>query len=257
MNACLHQLYRGVLAILLLAGAGGLRAQEVNSSEQASSGSVIDRRKDSSFSVFVDAGIGFSHANDAHINRWLAKYNYPTEPRVPSSLHIAVDAMPVRSRLMYSIRISTILNGRNLSSYNLMGGLYTALVANPQFLLLIGAGAGFHKDIITLNGDLPADYQALARQYNTQLSLHRTGLFLEPAVRAFWYPISGKVWQLGIFGSAGFDMDINSQWKLGYYNNNHGEYGRFTKLKKPADQKKVSEHGIAFCSGISARLHFY
>ena len=251
MNAPLQRLYIGVTATLLLAAIPGFHAR----AQSADAGSAMAFGKDSSFSILVDAGVGFTHANDAHMNKWLAKYNYPTEPHVPASLHIGIDAMPARSLMMYSIRLSTILSGHNLSSYNFMGGAYTAIVSQRKLLVVVGAGAGFHRDIITLNGQLPPDYQALAAQYGKQLSLHRAGLYLEPAIRGFWYPVTRKFWQLGFFGSAGFDMDINSSWKLGYYDNNHGEYGRFRKLKMPADQKKVSEHGLAISGGLSFRLH--
>ena len=210
---------------------------------------------DSTFSVFVNSSISFTHANDPHINKWLAKYHYPTEPHIPSSLNIEVAAMPVASRLMFSVKLSTIISGHNLSSFNLLGGLYTALVKHRNLLILIGAGAGFHRDIITLNGDMPADYKELAQQYNKQLSLHRGGLSLEPALRAFWFPVTLHQLQLGLFAGLGLDMEFNSPWKLGYYDSNHGEYGRFRKLKKPADQQRVSEHGLAVNAGLSLHLH--
>jgi len=33
--------------------------------------------KDPGFSLFINSSIGFSHADDPHINRWLRKYGYP------------------------------------------------------------------------------------------------------------------------------------------------------------------------------------
>ncbi|HWK06880.1 MAG TPA: hypothetical protein VNS58_24770 [Puia sp.] len=210
--------------------------------------------KDSSFSLLVNSSISFTHANDPHVNRWLAKYGYPRESHVPASLNIEVAAIPVASRLLYSLKLSTIISGKNLSSFNLLAGFYDALVKNKHFLLLAGLGAGYHRDIISLNGNLPPDYRLLATQYNRQLSLRRAGLFVEPALRAFWFPISYKSWQLGLFGGLGFDMDFNSQWRLGYYNNSHGAYNHFTRLKKPSDQQKVNEYGLAYNGGIS--IHF-
>src|SRR5258707_8246540 len=98
---------------------------------------------DSTFSLLFNGGLSFTHANDPHINRWLAKYGYPTEPHVPSSLHFEISAMPVNSRQMYIVRVSTINSGKNLTSFNLLIGMYTALVKDRSFLLLIGAGLGF------------------------------------------------------------------------------------------------------------------
>jgi hypothetical protein len=210
--------------------------------------------KDSAFSLLINSSISFTHANDPHMNRWLTKYGYPGESHVPASLNVEIAAIPVASRLMYSLKLSTIVTGRNLSSFDLLAGLYDAVIKTRQFLLLAGVGAGYHRDIITLNGNLPPDYQLLATQYNKQLSLRRAGLFVEPAVRAFWFPVSYHNWQLGLFGGLGFDMDFNSQWRLGYYDNKHGAYNHFIKLKKPSDQKKVSEYGLAYDGGISLRF---
>lgn len=210
--------------------------------------------KDSAFSLLINSSISFTHANDPHMNRWMAKYGYPAEPHVPASLNLEIAAIPVASRLMYSLKLSTIISGKNLSSFNLLAGLYEAIIKTRQFLLLAGIGAGYHRDIITLNGDMPADYRELATQYNRQLSLRRAGLFVEPAARVFWFPLSYRSWQLGLFGGLGFDMDFNSQWRLGYYDNRHGAYNHFIKLKKPSDQQRVSEYGLAYNGGVS--LHF-
>lgn len=212
---------------------------------------------DSAFSLLINSSISFTHANDPHINRWMAKYGYPAEPHVPASFNLELAAMPVASRLMYSVKLSTIISGKNLSSFNLLAGLYEAIIKNRHFLLLAGLGAGYHRDIITLNGGMPADYRELATQYNRQLSLRRAGLFVEPAVRTFWFPLSYRGWQLGLFGGLGFDMDFNSQWRLGYYDNRHGAYNHFIKLKKPSDQQRVSEYGLAYNVGISLHFHLH
>jgi hypothetical protein len=211
--------------------------------------------KDSAFSLLINSSISFTHANDPHLNRWLTKYGYPAESHVPASLNLEVAAIPVASRLMYSVKMSTIISGKNLSSFNLGIGLYEAMIKSRQFLLLAGVGAGYHRDIISLNGNLPPDYRLLATQYNRQLSLRRAGLFVEPAVRAFWFPVSCRGWQLGLFGGLGYDMDFNSRWRLGYYDNRHGAYNHFTNLKKPSDQQRVSEYGLAYNGGLS--LHFH
>src|ERR1700712_5112731 len=92
--------------------------------------------KDSAFSLLINSSISFTHANDPHLNRWMAKYGYPAEPHVPASLNLEVAAIPVASRLMYSLKVSTIISGKNLSSFNLVGGLYDAIVKTNNFLFL-------------------------------------------------------------------------------------------------------------------------
>jgi hypothetical protein len=212
---------------------------------------------DSSFSLLINSSLSFTHANDPHINRWLEKYGYPAEPHVPSSLNFEVAALPAVSRYLYSIKLSIINSGKNLSSFNILGGLYRALVKKRSFLLYLGAGAGYHDDIITLNGDMPADYKQLAAQVRSPLALRRTGLFVEPALRAFWFPLSFHAVQLGLYAGLGYDLDFNSRWRLGYYDNNHGKYNHFRKLKKPADQMRVSEYGLSYNAGISLRINMH
>lgn len=210
---------------------------------------------DSTFSLLFNGGLSFTHANDPHINRWLAKYGYPTEPHVPTSLHFELSAMPVNSRQMYDVRISVINSGKNLTSFNLLLGVYTALIKDRSFMLLAGAGVGFHRDIISLNGDMPAEYKQLAVRYNRPLGLRRGGLILEPALRAFWFPVSIHALQIGFFAGAGVDMDFNSRWRLGYFDNSQGKSSHFKRLIKPADQQRVSEYGLAYNAGLSFRLH--
>jgi hypothetical protein len=213
--------------------------------------------RDSAFSFLINSSISFTHANDPHINRWMARYGYPAEPHVPASVNVEIAAIPVASRLMYSLKLSTIISGKNLSSFNLLAGLYESMIKTGNFLLLAGIGAGYHRDIISLNGDLPTEYRQLATQYGKQLSLRRAGLFVEPALRAFWFPVSFHGWQLGLFGGLGFDMDFNSQWRLGYYENKHGRYNHFIKLTKPSDQQRVSEYGLAYNAGLSLHFHLH
>jgi hypothetical protein len=216
------------------------------------------RRDDSSFSLLINSGLSYTHANDPHINRWLEKYGYPTEPHAPRSFNFEFAAIPAASRLLYSIKLSTINSGNNLSSFKVLGGLYAALVKTRSFLFFAGAGAGYHSDIIRLNGNLPPDYQQLAALYHFPLALRRTGLSLEPGIRAFWYPVSFHSLQLGVYSGLSYDLDFNSHWRLGYYTNNHGKSGgHFKQLNKPADQMKVSEHGICLSAGLSLRIHLH
>jgi hypothetical protein len=231
---------RGFLFAFLLAACGSAYAQT---------------RPDSTFSVLLNSSLSFTHANDPHINRWLQEYGYPTQPHVPVSLNFEVAAIAADSRLMYSLRISTVTSVSNLTSYNFMAGLYAAAVKTKNFLLFAGASAGYHVDIIVLNGQLPPAYQALAANYNTPLALRRSGLSLEPALRAFWYPLHLGIVQVGIFGGLGYDVDLNSRWRLGTYSNDHGRYSHFKKLDQPSDQQKVNEHGFSLSTGISFRVN--
>jgi hypothetical protein len=214
-------------------------------------------RRDSSFSLFFNPGISFTRANDVHINRWLAKYGYPTVPNTPSSYNFELAAMPANSRLLYCLRLSSINSVNNFSSFNFMAGLYSSVVKSRSFLLLVGGSAGLHRDIITLNGQLPPEYQQLATQIHGQLAMRRAGLCLEPAARAFWYPVRLGLLQVGLYGALGYDLDVNSHWKLGYYSNNHGKYGHFKGVARPTDQQKVSEHGLSYNAGLSFRFNLH
>lgn len=237
----------GSLLFLLLATAGAAFCQ-----------AQPEHAQDSSFSLLINSGLSFTHANDPHINRWLEKYGYPTEPHVPSSFNLELAAIPASSRLLYSIKMSAINSGQNLSSFKFLAGLYGALVKTRSFLLFAGASAGYHSDIIRLNGNLPPDYQQLVALYHFPLALRRTGLSLEPGIKAFWYPVSFHNLQLGVYGNLSYDFDFNSHWHLGYYSNNHGKSGgHFKQLKNPSDQLKVSEHGTCFGGGLSLRVHLH
>lgn len=213
--------------------------------------------RDSSFSLLFNSGVSFTHANDPHINRWLSRYGYPTEPHVPSSVNFEVAAIPAHSRLLYGIRLSTITSGDNLSSYNAVAGVYYAFLRTPHFLLFAGGSAGLHGDIIKLNGNVPTAYKEMAAAHTEPLALRRRGLVLEPGLRALWYPVHIRNVQLGAYGGLGLDMDFNSRWRLGYYNNDHGKYAHFRGLGKPSDQIRVSEYGIFYSMGLSARLHLF
>lgn len=222
----------------------------------AISGSAFSQvRQDTSFSLLFNTSISYTHADDVHINRWLAKYGYPPIPSVLSSYNFEAAAIPASSSFLYSLRLSMINSENNLSSFNIMAGLYNSVVKTRSLLLAVGAGIGFHTDIITLNGNLPPAYQLLARQYHSTLALRRTGLCIEPGARFFWYPIRMGILQIGTFGGLGYNMNINSHWKLGYYNNNHGRYNHFRGVTRPRDQQKVSQHGFSYGAGLSIRVN--
>jgi hypothetical protein len=222
------------------------------------SGSVFSQtRKDSSFSLLFNPGFSFTHAKDPHINRWLEKYGYPTLPRDASSYNFEIAAIPANSRLLYSLRLSTINSVGNYSSFNILAGLYTAAIKKRSFLLLLGGGAGLHRDIITLNGNMPLEYQQLASRIHAPLALKRSGLCIEPAARVLWYPVHLGVLQIGLQGGLGYDVYINSHWKLGYYSNNHGKYSHFRSIGRPSDQQKVSMHGLSYNGGLSFRVNLH
>jgi hypothetical protein len=212
---------------------------------------------DSTFSLFFNSSLSFTHANDPHINHWLREYGYPAEPHVPTSLGFEAAAMAANSRLLYSVHLSTITNANDLTSFNLGGGLFFALVKTRHFMFFLGSSAGYHADIVTLNGNLPPTYEYLSVKYNTPLALRRTGLSIDPKMRLFWYPIRfGGVLQVGLTAGLGYAVDLNSEWRLGYYSNEYGRYDHFKKLvNKPSDQQKVSEHGFVLSAGLSLRFN--
>jgi hypothetical protein len=213
---------------------------------------------DTTFSVFVNSSLSFTHASDPHINHWLKEYGYPGEPHVPTSLNFEAAVLPADSRVMYSIRLSTITSGNDLTSFTLSAGAYAALVKTRSLLILVGGAIGYHADIITLNGQLPAAYEELASQYNvSSLALRRDGLYMEPGARIAWYPVHVGFVRIGVFGGLGYDIDLNSQWRLGYYSNERGKYNHFRMLKKPGDQQKVSEYGFSLSAGLSVRFNLH
>jgi hypothetical protein len=232
---------QGFLLVILLTASGSVYSQTPG---------------DTTFSLFVNSGLSFTHASDPHINHWLKEYGYPTEPRVPTSLNFEVAAIPADSRVMYAVRLSTITSGNDLTSFTLSAGAYAAVVKTRSLLVLVGGALGYHADIITLNGQLPAAYEQLATQYDvSSLALRRFGLYMEPAARIVWYPVHIGFVQIGLSGGLGYDVDLNSQWRLGYYSDVHGKYSDFKKLKKPSDQQKVSEHGFSLSAGLSVRFN--
>lgn len=213
--------------------------------------------RDSSFSLYFNSGLSFTHANDPHINRWLKTYGYPAEPNVPTSINVELAAMPAYSRMLYCVKVSTINSGGNFSSYNAMLGAYSAIVKHRSFLFFAGGMAGLHGDIIRLDGNVPAEYRAMAASHPEPLALRRRGIILEPGVRLFWYPVNIRAVQLGVYGGLGYDLDFNSRWRLGYYSNDHGKYGHFRELGKPKDQQRISEYGIYYSTGISFRISLH
>jgi hypothetical protein len=223
----------------------------------AASGSVYSQTPgDTTFSLFVNSSLSFTHASDPHINHWLKEYGYPAEPHVPTSLNFEAAAIPADSRVMYAIRLSTITSGNDLTSFTLSAGAYAAVVKTRSLLILVGGALGYHADIITLDGKLPTAYEQLATQYDvSSLALRRDGLYMEPAARIVWYPVHIGFVQIGIFGGLGYDVDLNSQWRLGYYSDVHGKYNDFKKLRKPSDQQKASEHGFSLSAGLSVRFN--
>lgn len=212
---------------------------------------------DSSFSLYFNSGLSFSHANDPHINRWLKTYGYPTEPHVPTSIDLELAAMPANSRVLYAIKVSTINTGGNFSSYDAMLGAYSAIIKHRSLLFFAGGMAGLHGDIITLDGTIPPEYKQMAASHPEPLALRRRGLVLDPGVRLFWYPVNIHTVQLGFYGGLGCDMDFNSRWRLGYYSNDHGKYSHFRGLGKPTDQKRVSEYGLSYSAGLSFRINLH
>ncbi len=119
------------------------------------------------------------------------------------------------------------------------------MVKTNHFMLFLGSSLGYHADIITLNGNLPPAYEDLSVKYNTPLALRRSGLSIDPMMRLFWYPIRmGSVLQIGITGGAGYAVDQNSKWRLGYYSDEHGKYDHFKKLStNPTTSKKSPNTG--------------
>jgi len=212
---------------------------------------------DPGFPLFFNSGMSFTHARDPKINHWLEKYGYPPEPRVPTSYNFEIAAMAANSRLMYTVRVSTVNTLANLSSYSFCAGVYSAIVKRRSLKLLLGGAMGYHDDIIKLNGEVPAEYRQHPAPPQSELALRRSGLFLAPGARLFWYPVNIRNVQLGLFSTLGYDLDLNSRWRLGYYSNDHGQYDHFRKIEKPDDQSRVTEYGVSAGAGLSVCVNLH
>ena len=212
-------------------------------------------KKDSTFSILFNISTVFYTAKDARINNFLTKYGYVPPQDIPVGVNLEVAALPFNSKMMYSINMSTVVSRQAIVSSFFKLAAYRSFFERQHFFASAGLGAGLHGSRIVLNGKMPPSFDSLANATNEQLVLRRTGFFLEPGLRTFWYPIHTRRFELGLFANIAYDFAFNHGWKLGYYNN-HGQYASFKSLGKTSAVQTHHEFGWAFSTGLSFRFKF-
>ena len=190
----------------------------------------------------------FYSTKDSKINQFLGKYGYTQPQQIPIGLRFELAGMPFGGSMVYSLNAGTIISRQDIISADISLGLFYRIVKTKKILLLSGVAIGEHFDRIVLNGALPPNLDSLAIKYNSTLSLHRTGLMAEPAVKFFWYPLQAKKIRVGLYTGIYYNMDFNSRWRVGYYP--HGD-DEFKNLRKPTQVSTIEEFGWSFSTGIS------
>jgi hypothetical protein len=216
---------------------------------------ILRIKGDSAFSILFNTSTAFYTSKDSRINNFLDKYGYMAPQNIPVGIRFELAVVPSQSKMMYSINAATIVSKQDIVTADFSLGAYHRFFETKNFRVLAGMALGAHYDRIVLSGNLPPSFDSLAQQYDRTLSLHRAGLIVEPAAKIFWYPLQTKNFQLGLFAGIGYDVDFNSRWKLGYYNQN-GSFTTFKKIKKPTNVRTKYEYGWVLSAGLSACFKF-
>jgi hypothetical protein len=205
-------------------------------------------RADSAIVSVINASVPFHSTQDTRINKFLNKYGYiPQRPiQVGAQLELAV--IPFRSQMMYGISGEVIVSRQSVASADFSVSAFRRFFETKNFSAFAGLALGGHLDRIVLNGNLPPSFDSLANQYDKVLSLHRKGLIIEPATKLFWYPFQKRNAEFGIFCTAGYDLDLNTRWRLGYYDPNNPT---FRKLKTSTGIQSVRGAGWILIPGLS------
>ena len=212
-------------------------------------------KEDSTFSILFNVSTVFYTAKDARTDNFLNKYGYRAPQNVPVGINLELAAIPFDSKMMYCLNASTIVSPQAIVSSYFKLAAYRQFFERKHFWLSGGLGAGTHGSRIALNGRMPPNFDSLANLYGKELVLRRTGVVIEPALRAFWYPFRTPKFQLGLFGNVGYDFAFNRKWKLGYYNQN-GNVSSFRGISKSTNVLSQKEFGWAFSDGLSFRFKF-
>jgi len=203
---------------------------------------------DSALHFLFNVSSTFYDVKDEKINKFLSKYGYTTPQNIPVGLRFELAGIPGSGKVIYSINASTIISPQDIITADLSLGAYYRIFETNKIWILAGMAVGEHFDRIVLNGNIPPLFDSLAKKYGNGLSLHRTGLIVEPATKIFWYPVQSRKFQLGLFTGIYYDFDFNSRWRLGYYPKNNDS---FKNLRKPTKVSTVQEFGWVFSTGIS------
>jgi hypothetical protein len=214
-------------------------------------------QRDSSYSLLVNLGPVFYTTRDSRINSFLEKYGYMPQQNVQTAARLDLSVVPFESKMMYSINAATVVSQQSIVTANFSLGASRRFFESKHFWFLAGLALGAHFDRVVLNGNLPPQYDSIAKIYHETLSLHRSGFMVEPMTKAAWYPLQWPRFQLGLIGGVGYDLDFNSKWRLGYYDAN-GTYTSFHDIKgSTTDVHSHQEFGWALNAAISACFKIY
>jgi hypothetical protein len=203
---------------------------------------------DSSYVVMFNLNSLFFGPVDMKINKFLSSYGYVQQASIPVGLRLDLAVMPIGHKMIYSINGGTIVSRQDIKTADLSIGVYRRFFQTNHVWLVGGLSVGGHFDRIVLNGRLPPSLDSLSKKYNTTLSLHRSGLIAEPAVKIFWFPLKTKKYQMGINAGVYCDLDFNSRWRVGYYpKSGH----LFKNLKRQTNVSTVREYGWILSTGVS------
>ncbi len=203
---------------------------------------------DSSYVVMFNLNSLFFGPVDMKINKFLSSYGYVQQASIPVGLRLDLAVMPIGHKMIYSINGGTIVSRQDIKTADLSLGVYRRFFQTKHVWLVGGLSVGGHFDRIVLNGRLPPSLDSLSKKYSTTLSLHRSGLIAEPAVKIFWFPLKTKKYQMGINAGVYCDLDFNSRWRVGYYpKSGH----LFKNLKRQTNVSTVREYGWILSTGVS------
>jgi hypothetical protein len=206
---------------------------------------------DHAFVFMFNASTTFYTTKDSRINKFLSKYGYTPPQNIPVGLRIELAGMPYGGKMIYSLNAGTIVSKQDISTADLLLGVYRRFFETKKLWILAGLALGEHFDRIVLTGNMPPSLDSLAIKYNTTLSLRRNGFITEPAIKVFWFPLITKKFQLGIFAGIYYDLDFNSHWRVGYDPHNDNS---FKNLRRPTSVSTEEVFGWVFSSGISICL---
>jgi hypothetical protein len=212
-------------------------------------------KDDSAFLILFNTSTVFFTAKDSRIKNFLGKYGYTPPKDIPMGIQFELAVVPSKSKMMYRVNAATIVSKQDIVTADFSLGAYRRFFETKNLWVLAGIAFGVHYDRIVLNKGLPPSFDSLANQYDRTLSLHRVGFITEPSAKIFWYPLQTNNFQLGLFAGIGYDLDFNSKWKLGYYNQN-GSYTTFKKIKKTTNVLTLHEYGWVLSAAISACFKF-
>jgi hypothetical protein len=207
-----------------------------------------DDLADHAFVFMFNASTFFYTTKDLRINKFLSKYGYLQPQDIPMGLRFEMAGIPSGGKMIYSINAGTIVSKQDISTADLLLGVYRRFFETKRLWILAGIALGEHFDRIVLTGNMPPSLDSLAKKYNTTLSLRRNGFITEPAIKIFWYPLKTKKFQLGLYTGIYYDLDFNSRWRVGYdpHNNNS-----FKNLRRPTNVSTEEEFGWVFSTGFS------